>query len=616
MSKSENTDAMGEIFFALCKRVNSPVSLKAWLLYKYGEHLQLAEFRVDPLTYTSCDAFREDYLVTSYLSKWKGLVTGVDLKRVALEGFVASEIKCKETNERLRKSLRGDYNPRVEPILLLAQRKIGEILKGCRFIDAFDGCRWGKGATSTLKQDEATLVRKINPGKGRFSVTRRAVPYFLALLDSDPAWMSAISQADVLGQYCTVPSLTLEIVQGNRITTVPKDATKDRTIAAEPTANIFMQLGIGRLFRKVLKSRCGIDLDDQKHNQRAALYGSITGRVATVDMKSASDTVSTELVKQLLPYEWSVLLDQLRSPKGTLGSNDWFEYEKFSSMGNGFTFELETMIFWALAVACAQHLGCRERVLVYGDDVILPVEALDLYREVLSFCGFEVNTKKTHGQGSFRESCGRHYWAGVDVTPVYQKEVFWEYKGSTPRLLLPEAYRCCNRLLRYALTAGRNRWLCERIQPAWNAACRTFGFNRTIRHAVPVGAEDDDGLLLPWERCVEIGTAAGHWIEGIRLPVLTFKPAKLYVRDDMQGSLLAYWLRQSAGKVQHVLLEGEYPFWWGTSDLTRSEIVGLVEYYSAIRADTFAGYLTVRRRGVYVSRRRVYPRGTLNVAWM
>lgn len=603
--------AMGEIYFALCKTVDSGVSLACWLLYKYGEHEQLAGKKVQPEHYTQMTRFRDDYLVVSYLSKWKGLQTGINLKAVALEGFTASEEKCRQTNERLRAAARGDYNPRVEPILLLAQRKIAEVLKGASYVEAFEMCGWGKGATSTLSGKYATLVRKIDPVKGRISVTSRAAPYLLVQLNTDPAWMAQLAKAEVVGPYSAVPRLCLEIVEGNRVTTVPKDATKDRTIAAEPTGNIFLQLGVGRLLRRLLWKRCGIDLDDQSKNQRAAKTGSQTGELATVDLRSASDTVSTELVYQLLPYEWSVLLDQLRSPKGTLDKQNWFKYEKFSSMGNGFTFELETLVFWALAVATATHHGCRGRVLAYGDDVILPSAIYNQYREVLDYCGFEVNTKKSYGSGPFRESCGSHYWDGIDVTPIYQKEALYEERRGENRVVLPEAYRCCNRLLRHAWRLGRSIWLDASLEPAWRAARRTLGLASRVRHVVPLGAEGDDGLLTLWEECWQYGTAVGHGL--IKLPVLAFKPLRIRLSDHEQGSLLAYWLRQSARRGTSVDVEEE---WNLLRNVDWNNVVKTALALSAAHSEPFAGKLVVRRRGNYVSRRRMYPIGTANVAWL
>lgn len=599
-AQKNSLDAMSEIFFGLCKRIDSPVSLACWLLYKYGEHEQLARKKVEPLHYHTMPSFREDYLVVSYLSKWQGLVTGLDLEGEALGGFAAAELKCLETNKRLKDALRGSFDPRVEPVITLAVRKIGDILGPLKYIKALEKCGWGKGATSTLSSEVANLVRKIDPAMGRISVTRRALPLLRIMMEADPCWASAVLKRDVAGPYTLLPTV-FDVVEGNKVTTVPKDATKDRTIAAEPTGNIFLQLGVGKLLRSILRKRCGIDLDDQTNNQRYAKIGSETGRYATLDLKSASDTVSKELVKQLLPYEWFELLESLRSPKGRIEKGDWFEYEKFSSMGNGFTFELETLIFYALAVAVAQHLGCAGRVLVYGDDLIVPTEADQLLREVLLYCGFDVNPKKSYATGNFRESCGRHYWNGVDVTPIYQKEIFHQQEGKRKtRFLLEEGYRCANRLIRLALRRGHLRWLDAELEGAWRAARRVFGFESDIRHAVPLCSQDDDGLALALEELEHYYISASrHGM--VKLPVLAFRPTRRKVPPMYQGALLAYWLRQSGGEV---VKSESYSF------------LRLDDFADPVYSQPFEGKIAVRRRGYYVSRRRMYPRGTLNVAWL
>ena len=87
-------------------------------------------------------------------------------------------------------------------------------------------------------------------------------------------------------------------------------------------------------------------------------------------------------------------------------------------MGNSYTFELESLIFFSLAYATCTHLGLSPKnVSVYGDDVVIPVEAMNLFREVLTVCGFIINTDKSYSSGPFRESCGADYLEGLDIRP-------------------------------------------------------------------------------------------------------------------------------------------------------------------------------------------------------
>jgi hypothetical protein len=137
----------------------------------------------------------------------------------------------------------------------------------------------------------------------------------------------------------------------------------------------------------------------------------------------ASDTVSLELVRFLLPADWLRRLERARSLFGVLPSGEKHLYRKFSSMGNGYTFELESLIFWAISSAVCSTYGVSERLMsVYGDDIIVPASVGEPLCAILSTIGFRVNMEKSHIAGRFRESCGEQYLSGYDVTPFYIKE--------------------------------------------------------------------------------------------------------------------------------------------------------------------------------------------------
>jgi hypothetical protein len=115
-------------------------------------------------------------------------------------------------------------------------------------------------------------------------------------------------------------------------------------------------------------------------------------------------------------------MDLVRSKYGVIDEKV-FKWEKFSSMGNGFTFDLETLIFYAAAVACCEACGISSGdVSVYGDDVILPSVCYDTFCSLCEFLGFKVNTQKSFSSGQFRESCGSHFFGGVDCKPLYLED--------------------------------------------------------------------------------------------------------------------------------------------------------------------------------------------------
>lgn len=260
-------------------------------------------------------------------------------------------------------------------------------------------CRFGKGATSDLRKGSTHAEKSCNP-----TVTFDAIPWACHVLAHD----------ELLGSLVG-PFRDLKIVEPNRMVMVPKSAKIDRPIAAEPTLNSFIQQGFGRYIRSRLK-QAGVDLDDQTINQDLAGVAQHLS-LATIDLSSASDTLCTNLVKLLLPREWFEALDSVRC-KSTAFKGRRFRLSKFSSMGNAFTFELESLIFHALI-----SVACTGVTSVYGDDLIVKQSEYETALAVLDWAGFIPNASKSYGSGRFYESCGRHYFDGVDVAPCFQKDV-------------------------------------------------------------------------------------------------------------------------------------------------------------------------------------------------
>jgi hypothetical protein len=224
--------------------------------------------------------------------------------------------------------------------------------------------------------------------------------------------------------------------------TVPKNSEIDRVACKEPEVNMYFQRGLGDFIRKRLKLH-GIDLNDQRHNQNWARIGSMQSKYSTIDLSSASDTVSRSLVERLLPARWFQHLDDLRVKSVEMPDGSVHTLKMFSSMGNGFTFELESLIFWTLARAVATLLRCRGKILVYGDDIVVRKEVGLSLTRVLPWFGFILNDKKSFFTGPFRESCGGHFYYGHNITPVYFRERITQ---------VSQAIQLGNQLIRWALT--------------------------------------------------------------------------------------------------------------------------------------------------------------------
>jgi len=346
--------------------------------------------------------------ILAFFSKREDLDIGVNTKDVAWKTFIQTELKCTETNEIFRKYARGGFYflPRVESVLFLAQRKIASILGDLPSLSELR-LRFGPGATTSVKKKNASARRKLSQ---MFTISKSASSLLPEILAEMPGWSGFDTPARASG-------IPFRLASG-KVSFVPKNAKTDRTIGTEPDLNQMVQLGIGAYIEERLRPR-GVDIRDQTRNQRMAREGSITGALATLDLRSASGTIATLFVESLLPFEWFDFLRSIRtrevdSPDGVL------QLQQFSSMGNGFTFPLQTLIFYALAASCVDPLDLPQ-VSVYGDDIIVPTYAVELLLEVLTACGFLINMDKSYWSGPFRESCGKDYVSGIEVRPFYAK---------------------------------------------------------------------------------------------------------------------------------------------------------------------------------------------------
>ena len=354
----------------------------------------------------------------AFFTKLEDLDVGIDKEAAAYEKFVGSELQCSVTNDCFRKMRRGIFSfPRdVSDAFLRARRKIASILGPAPAISDLK-CRFGPGATVSIKRNESNPTAKMAAG---FECSTDALASGLLpeLLREVPHWSAALYQSSwgIDEEGWLVETIPVRITAGN-LAFVPKNATTFRSIVVEPCLNGFAQSGIGDLIARKLRS-VGVDIKNQKLNQELALLGSLYGDLATIDLSSASDTIARELVRFLVPEDWYVLLAAFRTSEVAYRGQT-IALEKFSSMGNGFTFPLETLIFWALVRATVPH-GV---VNAYGDDIICPSQNFDEVVRVLEHAGFSINRKKSYASGPFRESCGCDYYHGINVRPFYQKDL-------------------------------------------------------------------------------------------------------------------------------------------------------------------------------------------------
>jgi hypothetical protein len=237
-----------------------------------------------------------------------------------------------------------------------------------------------------------------------------------------------------------------------RVITVPKTLKAPRVIAIEPLCMQYAQQGVLESlvnhlegFDNPTRWLCGFQ--DQRPNRRMALEGSLYGELATLDLSEASDRVSNQLVREMVAH-WpnvAAALDATRSRKAdVLGKT--YRLAKFASMGSALCFPVEamvfaTIIFCGIEEALNRQLSKKDiqsfkrRVRVYGDDIIVPVDfAVQVVGKLEDF-GLRVNTGKSFWTGKFRESCGREYYDGHDVSIVRVRSMLPSRPGDAHELV-------------------------------------------------------------------------------------------------------------------------------------------------------------------------------------
>lgn len=395
---------------ALRVRAASPLRDKVLLDIEEKNMYGLASMELRYEDLDPHDAFVYQQIRSLFSSRADLEFEGHDKSATALAKFNQAESLCRETNDIFR--LRSDnlfcFRPRVESVLFRAQRKIAQILGDVPSLHELT-LRFGPGSTTSIKKAESCPRNKLGL---KPACSKNLAPMADLVKAEMPGWFARSPEGDLPERAPSSYPASPEAV--GIVEFVPKNYKNHRAIAKEPDLNVILQAGIGDFMVHRL-SMFGCDLrTGQDRNKSMARAGSLSGALATLDLSSASDTVATSLVFDLLPFEWAVFLDGARTSRVDLFGSV-FEQEKFSSMGNGFTFPLETLIFFSIAQSCS------DTVSVFGDDIIVETGAVELLVEVLTACGFLVNTSKSFTSGPFRESCGGDYFLGIDIRPCFLK---------------------------------------------------------------------------------------------------------------------------------------------------------------------------------------------------
>lgn len=344
-----------------------------------------------------------------------------------------------------------EFNPNILHDLRRIMAKLTEKYEYCA-----DWTKFGPGAVSEI--GVRGVIRKSNNVLPHPKLER--------LLFKSPRMVTRTGGGDGVHKYDILPDVDLW-TKAKRTSSdvstlrfVPKDVTKSRSICMEPNSFMWAQQSVLdsliRMFRDGEMKRF-VDLSDQSRNRDLARFGSYTSELDTIDLSSASDSVSVDLIRAIMPRKvWHSLL-ATRTSKVQLPSGDVVRVKKFAPMGSAVCFPTQCLVFTSVAILAAlqesegiadgntsclsdswfsnfsrtlSRLFAREPgyyhhrrqfqpLAVYGDDIVIDTRLTARTVHLLSTLGFSVNSEKSFTGGcAFRESCGGYYWGGYEVTPL------------------------------------------------------------------------------------------------------------------------------------------------------------------------------------------------------
>lgn len=464
--------------------------------------------------YETPDSHFQAYQIANLIRKYPFEAPELKPEENALKTFLRGEQRCKRMNAKMR----ARRIPRIErtrpipyaAIELKAKQWIEKVLGPFQLERVLDRCDFSDGASIGIHGNATNIGRKFMAES--WTVSQSALPYAIEALYTNASARNAV----LPGLYKNYDALLFaelvtemsEIVDYNKLSLVLKEATTHRVIALEPLLNNFLQKGVDLEMRGHL-ARAGFPLHDQGRNARMAFEGSRNwlscDPYSTIDVRNASGSMASELIKSWVPMDWWEFMSRIRSSAYLL-NGERHEYSSFCSMGNGFCFPLETLIFASICHAC----GCNDGdFAVYGDDIIVRRERALLVIEVLRYFGFQTNIKKTFVVGPFRESCGTDWYSGEDVRPYVAStkldtlSAFMAAHNGTLRsprtslfledlrLQLRAAVKDEHRLLGLPVD-GADTHFCVELDEAiscptflWDRKCQTWKWRGLVPHARP-----------------------------------------------------------------------------------------------------------------------------------
>ena len=221
-----------------------------------------------------------------------------------------------------------------------------------------------------------------------------------------------------------------------KLCSVPKNYKTYRMIAMEDTWRAVTARALVDIIEAYLPE--GIKLRDQTYNQKLCLYASMTKSLATIDLSAASDSITRNMISWLFPERFVSIVNKVTPEYYETSKGQRRKLVSFATMGNPLTFIIECIVFYAADIAAETVYFYDDRPDptisfdvddttfelpipgVYGDDQIVRNDCYDTTVAILDHLGFTINMAKSYsGSSQYRESCGKEYYDGEDISAIY-----------------------------------------------------------------------------------------------------------------------------------------------------------------------------------------------------
>lgn len=329
-------------------------------------------------------------------------------------------------------------------ILAVEKFRARELINGQLNAGTFDRSEYGDaiyflwkyfdGAKFVSFEELASFLPAIGPGKSEgVESTSPWVKLFnskgsVSSLSAYHFYLDLVSECPLLSaaESLRCRQFGFPDIRSSRLTTVPKTCDIDRTICIEPSVNGALQQVVRHALERRLRM-FGIDIATQPTvNRELARLGSLGHGYATIDLSSASDSITRSLTAFLFPRYLHDLFCLVSSDTYHI-ANTQNSFEMLCSMGNAITFPLQTVIFSAIVKQAYSNMGlpfvAGRTFSVFGDDIVVRTESYPEVLRLLIGLGFVPNTDKSFAEGDFRESCGADWFLGHNVRSVYARDL-------------------------------------------------------------------------------------------------------------------------------------------------------------------------------------------------